>query len=330
MTKVMTKEDFIPKLERQLLEISPNTEIDWSCHKGSESSWSRQIVARDCDDPQNILKRIFDITNDEWSKHYKEATEGPGMEKDKILKLHSSALLALLCFHNVSKEHPLIIRHGNEEEEYVECRFEVQNEVFDNPSSIDVMLISKKGNILYLESKFTEYLTGDYPDIRMKYWDIYTSLLAELPGHKLQLVYPKKWEYGGKVFIGFTIQPASKAKDWTNLYLSGIKQSISHIIGICKGPVSKSVIISPDARLRYGTILYKFPKAYNQYKKFYGQTIGSITIDMLLKTELQKTPYIKNLDILPDIISYQELFNTNPDVLLPKVAKYYGLAGNHL
>ena len=97
------------------------------------------------------LIRIFQLNN--YISSYME-----GMDS-RILVLHSSALLPLLLFHSISPTNTIRISGI----EYDDVHFEVPNKVFNSthPSKIDVALISHKEQaVLYLESKFTEYLLG--------------------------------------------------------------------------------------------------------------------------------------------------------------------------
>ncbi|MDE7386447.1 MAG: hypothetical protein K2N28_04860, partial [Muribaculaceae bacterium] len=171
--------ELIEKLEIRLNKISPDVNIIPTKTSKGESEWSREIQPSDSKRTDDVLKEIFGVTSENWKTLFQQAAYGSVGEINRILRLHSSALLALLCFHDVANK-PIIIKHSdNEVEEYDECWFEVKNKVFDNPSNIDIVLKSKKGNLLFLESKFTEYLSSESPDIRMKYWDFYVRLLKD-------------------------------------------------------------------------------------------------------------------------------------------------------
>ena len=53
------------------------------------------------------LKGIFGITNELFEGKYRMAISGDGQEYRRISTLHSSSLVALLCFYSLSKDHPL-------------------------------------------------------------------------------------------------------------------------------------------------------------------------------------------------------------------------------
>lgn len=327
---IMTKERLIVELDKRLHKIAPDVQTNWTQTSKGESDWSREIQLSKGKHPADILKDIFGISSDNWLCSFEQATNGSAKEIYRILRLHSSALLALLCFHNISKQ-PLVIRHSNNEvEEYDQCWFEVENIVFEDsrPSSVDVVLKSSKtGNLLFLESKFTEYLSHEEPNIAMKYWDFYVRLLREIPGLTLQMVYPKKWNDENKnEIIGFTIKPTSERKEYQNIYLAGIKQCISHIIGICNGPKDNDEKcwqnITSDTKLRFGSIVYKISGYFSIYNFLYKETLGQLGKEQISIAMNGKGIYVDQIEILPELLTYQSLFKDYP---LGKIAQYYKL-----
>ena len=112
------------------------------------------------------LASFFSIEDkDLFDKKFRMACSGNGGEGMKISTLHSSALCALLFFYNVCNNNPLVIKELPEYE-FVDSVFEFKNKVIGYPSNIDIVLLGyKKSNsdekiILFLESKFSEYITG--------------------------------------------------------------------------------------------------------------------------------------------------------------------------
>lgn len=94
---------------------------------------------------------------------FKMACSGTGDELKKITTLHSSSLCALLFFFNVNNKN--LIFKELKDYEFTESYFEFQNKVIGYPSNIDVVLLGKNKItdnkvILFLESKFSEYITG--------------------------------------------------------------------------------------------------------------------------------------------------------------------------
>lgn len=107
----------------------------------------------------------FDINKNKetFAKKFQMACSGSGGELIKITTLHSSSLCALLFFFNVDNKKLVI--SSLSEYEFTESYFEFQNKVIRSPSNIDVVLLGKniktgKKVILFLESKFSEYITG--------------------------------------------------------------------------------------------------------------------------------------------------------------------------
>ena len=221
----MNKQEIVETLRTNLSGIA-DVALMPSIHQGIESDWSLSIMPNEGEQAHETLGRIFKIDIPDWKEKFNEATFGQGNEINRILTLHSSALLALLCFSHVSEENPLFIDGIR----YNERWFEIKNKVFNKPSSIDVVLKNTDGDILFIESKFTEYLDKESPNIKIAYFDTYRKLLPLIPNRPLQLVFPKIFKEDGVEMVGFTIQPTSKSKIYNQLYLSGIKQCISHLI----------------------------------------------------------------------------------------------------
>ena len=108
------------------------------------------------------LAKIFNC--DINKTYFKQAVSGSGNELLKIDSMKSSSLLAFLFFQNVNKELKIKIK----DEYYSIVKFEFKNKVFNGPSNIDVVLENEK-SILFVECKFTEYLTPSTVDIRKPY-----------------------------------------------------------------------------------------------------------------------------------------------------------------
>lgn len=144
-----------------------------------------------------ILKRIFGIDDQIFDCQYKKTVGGNGHEKNKIMTLHSSSLLSLLCFYKVNKQ-PLEIGIYTNKEKLQFCftgvSFEFKNDLsyaykqgnvdkkIGSKSNMDVMLFEgnfkEPKNVLFLESKFSEYLHNGvvYNISQNAYEDIYEKL----------------------------------------------------------------------------------------------------------------------------------------------------------
>ena len=181
------------------------------------------------EDTLAALKRIFHIKEKIFDEKFQEACSGSGQEERRIATLHSSSLCALLFFYNVTKEHPLKIEiAGIGEVDFFDAIFEYQNSVIEdaNPSNMDVTLLGKCGNkqvILFLESKFSEYITGV-----QKRLNINGAYLKEEISKSLyeKWLWDKADDLSGKEFT-VSIQDSLA-------YLGGLKQMISHYVGVRK------------------------------------------------------------------------------------------------
>lgn len=304
-------------------KIGNNGAMAFSCAplKRKEKLW--QIFGKNGEIPE-----AFDVA-------FKNATNGPGYEIKRITQLNSSSLLALLCFWNVSKEHPITINSV----EYTEVYFEVENMVFDHDSSVDILLVSEKESTwLYLESKFTEPLS---PTNRLwlsaKYHDIYKNIGEKL---KLNVSDIQERYHKGKGNVNeFEITQNKKQ------YYGGIKQMISHLIGVFKGASDKANAEYKEIYKKglpksiiLGSILYDFSKSgvetftkpYSDYVSLYedcfssqnGKIIISEINDCLGGTNVYKE---SSISIMPQVLTYQDVFvKQNSKFLMSNVALFYG------
>ena len=71
------------------------------------TEWSMSFKSQNGEDEFGTLKRIFGIRESARGL-FEAATGGNGNEKQKILTLHSSSLLAFLCFNDIAN-HPITI-----------------------------------------------------------------------------------------------------------------------------------------------------------------------------------------------------------------------------
>lgn len=171
----------------------------------------------------------FDIKDKKlFLEKFNMSCSGSGDEIKKITTLHSSSLCALLFFFSVSEKNKLIF-DGLEDYEFTQSFFEFKNKVIGYPSNIDVVLLGNniKSNekvILFLESKFSEYITGinnsgTQYEIGKSYFKegcysepIYKSLSKYVTHNKEEDTY----------YISAD----------TPKYLEGLKQIVSHYYGI--------------------------------------------------------------------------------------------------
>ena len=184
---------------------------------------------------EELLTKIFGIDNLELFKEkYKMAVSGSGQEDQKIVTLHSSSLCALLHFYNVEENH-LTLSLGTDKKqrtvEFTKSVFEFKSPVIVNPSNMDVVLIGKdvesdEDVVLFLESKFAEYYTSastKCKGISQKYLN--NKYGADLyKDNVLTRLGLKRNNYDTKNFELVSVSEP--------FYIGGIKQMISHYIGI--------------------------------------------------------------------------------------------------
>jgi len=242
------------------------------------------------EDKETIADQLISIfkVNDEEKENFKnkliDACSGSGREGAKITTLHSSSLCAFLFFYNVSRDNRLSLEIEGKNIEFDEVFFEYQNEVIEgrNPSNVDVVLTGKdcedKDIILFLESKFSEYLSGGQANIAQEYLNQYPNIYNN-PEDK-----PQKQTILDKIGFEFKknkneenesfkhqIKIYNKTEEVYKIgpkkgsaYSEGIKQMISHYIGIenyLNKPDERcdSRIMPKDAKVYLAEIMFEFP-----------------------------------------------------------------------
>ena len=266
------------------------------------------------------LKRIFEINNNDESEAFDRAINqvcsGSGNEAEKITILRSSSLCCLLNFYNVEKV-PIKINCGNGEIEFNKAFFEVKNPVLNNPSNIDVVLISKdKKTVLFLESKYAEYYLDNGPlDISTEYLNnieigqkFYTQNILKrfnfliMPGTNNEILKFTDSDGREKFTVDSQINIDGKHKS----YVGGIKQMVSHYIGINNFLKAEKRVIKNEKTKEE----LKLPND----TKFY---LGEIVFDFPPETEITAylTDYEEKYKILQEVLSQNKKINFLPKIL---------------
>lgn len=263
---------------------------------------------------------------------FQTVTKGVGQEITKINSVVSSALLPLLVFYKLyipKNGMSIMLEVGGETMKFTRAFFEVRNKVIGRPSCVDVALVSSNGKtILFLESKLTEMFEDTTTDKKygLSYKDLYMR-----PGIRSAL----------------NSQGITIAENAANLilqseqpqYLEGIKQSISHLIGLVKGPQDTQdqfeyIKVYKDAeRLIYAPILYdpthildNQAEEYANYYSLYSKVIGDHDNAILGDIQIwAKKSTGKKIIIEHTPLTYQQLAKDNPDWLDRKVKTFYEL-----
>ena len=276
---------------------------------------------------------IISENKDTFNAAFQNITEGTGKEIKKINSVTSSALLPLLVFYKlcIPKDgNSLILTLNKEKIVFTKAYFEVRNNVVRSPSCVDVALVSHDGDtILFLESKLVEMFEDT--TVKKVYGSSYKPLY-EKEGIKRAL-------NSQDITVDIRASDLILRSEKTPQYLEGIKQTISHLIGLVKGPQNakdQSDYISAykDAkRLIYSPILFDtktvLNESSNEYSNFvtlYSKVIGDHKDEIL--ADIQEWVNIKckkSIEILPTVLTYQKLIKENPNWLDPNVEAYYGL-----
>lgn len=296
----------------------------------------------------------FDIPQcerEQFENAFLIVTNGVGNESVKINSVTSSSLLSLLAFYrlfgNESSKRALKIDLNGKTHTFTKAFFETRNKVVGYPSCMDVVLQDTEGNLLFLESKFTEYIDGQSE--QQSYGSSYYSL------------YNKLWEMGilncNNIEVERSDDDSLLLSSNKKRYIEGIKQSISHLIGMVNGPQdhidqyydakyldSYKLAFKNAPTIYYATILFdpsclfdgKEGKTeqeicFEDYESLFITTIGEHGPELLkqivswINKDEMGTMKIPNIEVVKKPITYQDLFSKNPDFLLTKVAEFYHL-----
>ena len=248
------------------------------------------------------IKEVFGITNRSFEEKFSQAINGAGQEWRELNVFHSSSLLALLCFYNVSNDNPLSVKIEGKTCKFTTSEFEVSNTIGKNisgknySSHIDVKLTGEcegKSVSLYLESKFSEYV-NQRGKTSFSYTDDYNNIYSKLQGKIDDL----------DIIIGcdeITLVQTNNKRPAR--YWQGIKQMISHYLGM-KNCKDKSELIY------LGEILYDFrPYIPNDFFGDY-EDIHKQLVDALELIEIEP----QSFKVGKNILTYQGVFkNYNLD-----------------
>ena len=306
-----------------------NCDFDFEVAKKGVTDPSYEIAFSDkalIDFVGDKIALSFDINKnkDTFAKKFQMACSGSGDELKKITTLHSSSLCALLFFFNVDNKKLVI--PSQSEYEFTESYFEFKNKVIRSPSNIDVVLLGKniktgKKVILFLESKFSEYITGiGKRKVSQSYFK------SGCPSFPI-------YEY----IANNNIFNFNKEKGFcdSEKYNEGLKQMISHYYGIrnfMKGDffkknenVYKNIREYGADEIILGEILFDnfatssdLEKKLNKYKDGYSE-LAKIINEQYEKDETK--PENIEFKVLSESLVYSDLQEYISD--FPKIKKFY-------
>lgn len=280
--------------------------------KYSDSSCSfvnmRGLSSKDKGYIRDTLKNVFEIDSPYFDAKFSEAVGGSGQEWGKIATLHSSSLLALLCFYQL-KEKPLKLEIDGNECTFTDCYFECKNDIkgSSSPSNIDVVLVGENESseqvILFLESKFSEYLShGKQDKISSVYDEVYNQLTANQTARPIA---------GIEITRANDMWSISASPHKPQQYCQGIKQMISHYQGIQNGFIES--IRDVFDHIYLGEILFDFGNREDSYFGLYPQ----------LAKRLNEINECDRFEVLSESLTYQEVFKDFG--LDPFVKEFYTL-----
>lgn len=317
-----------------------------TCPVSKNSKDSKMFRSFPREKTKDTIKRIFHIENDIFDEKFNQACSGSGLEERRIATLHSSSLCALLFFYNVTKENPLEIEvEGIGNVSFYDVIFEYQNVVIEhgNPSNMDVTLLGEydgKNVIMFLESKFSEYITGAAKHLKIK-----NAYLHEEMSCPIYENWPwnKSIEEGKKEFsISVSDEPS---------YLEGLKQMVSHYVGVRKFERGiYKLKIGEGADLDLHNVKENDEKQKNQVKlrdfALERETLlilGAVVFDVFANDDSHtecaeyETLYMKlmeclkedamhcgsNVQIMTKIYTYQKLFEDKKERLTKEIKDFY-------
>ena len=253
------------------------------------------------------LACIFGLNPKVFADKYQQAISGDGQEARRIRTLHSSSLLCLLCFYSISEERPLSLNIEGRQITFTSSQFEVKNTVGtdetgrEHESIIDVVLCGKDGQtgkkvILFLESKFSEYLT--------------CGKICGISNHIYQKTYDQLFNGGVLESMGLKYEEWPDNPAYSDLasingkpmhYIGGIKQMVSHFIGVKNAAAGKQY---EDYDIYLGEILFKFPDSIEDAQRKFNDYDG------LYKTLAEGLNQLSEdkFKVLDKCLTYQNVF----------------------
>lgn len=288
-----------------------------------------------------LFQKIFNVSNSKmFENKYKQAISGAGDEAKKIATFHSSSRCSLMVFYNI-EEKPIVIEIDGQDVVFNKSLFEVKNPVISAASNMDVVLISENRKvILFLESKFSEYIVGESlveEGISTKYLD--NEFSREL--------YNDDFLRG----LGISVTIAEdnktfslKCTDGESVYLHGLKQMISHYIGIqrrlrCNKTDKRAedykrsevqemleILKNPECFVYLGEVLFDFVNGEKNSTFDLGRAFEKYSNKYNLVAEKmnQVNRYPNRFKVLDRELKYSEIIKNNRDSIDDEVLRFYG------
>jgi hypothetical protein len=241
--------------------------------------------------------------------------------------IFSSSMLAYNFFHWISPEHPLTLNGTTYDKVYFEVKFPIftkttKGRLVNHPSNMDVVLISDDcAAMLCIESKYTEHSHHQAAEFADAY-------------------FKPACYYKGNPYIKSFIRMALRYNEQKNGYFAGIKQNVSHLIGItnvmhdadalawfkANNPFIESEVmdkIGAHTEFVFSNLLYCRPEKVDDFfgdlnaeEKSYPYLLGELLFEHLQK-EMDEPLLLSRF-----IITYPELFKEVNSQMQKTLADY--------
>lgn len=285
---------------------------------------------------KSLIEKAFDTKI--ACEQYDVVANGEGNEGEKIDTIYSSSLQSLLVFHKVEKGNEIVIG----DESFNKVIFEYKNKVIGYPSSIDVVLLNDHA-IAFVESKFLEIVRDSNKKgnkvIGISYFGAkengYKAIKLDLKDlERMKICH----NYDGPISIDppylESVAKLSKNKQAIEpldkesfVYSEGIKQILSHIIGINSFKDGGSAYAPKTDPIsdhkKFKKIIY-----IELYNEFVGLDFAFKKIEDFKKHVEVVQKVVKEKEIVDEflVMSYQELYKNNDKYRFDKrVVSYFGL-----
>lgn len=332
----MEKENYNKLTRKDLIDI-----FGWKNDKYIANSLLTEkdidTIKKDENDRLEIIgNRLIEYFGIKETSRFKEKLEsvfaGSGSEQINITKLYSSSLCALLFFYNVSENNELRLQINEKEMVFKEVLFEFKNTVIEgrSPSNVDIVLLGKNKNnnkncILFLESKFFEYC-GDVKD-EIKIAQSYST------NNIGKQIYNEK---NIREIFNDNIDCLKINDIYIKLkkecYIEGIKQMISHYIGISNLFTNKNMQnlymflanknMFDNIEIYLGEILFDFHNIIDdKYKKIFKEYFDNYSEKYKNLSNILK-PLNNKITILAKPLEYS-LFKNNKHKIEEQIFKHY-------
>ena len=258
----------------------------------------------------DFRQNIFGGTMDE--NFIKMFLNGDGNELvSKACAVHSSSMLGYNFFHWISKNNPLTLKFEDKTIEYTKVLFEVKIPVLKRSRSanMDIVLTNDNNDILFIESKFLEYLNLGKFDIS----DTYKREGA--------------YYCNGKNWCTFisSLKTSEKKQYW-----GGIKQEICHLIGLTNWINEKTTIedvkFDKGKDIRFINLVFEPNEQYEEHEDFKKyRNLYYHLHEELQNYHLHEEPQKKGLipdDIKMSFKSYSDLWSDISDCVSEELKAY--------